>query len=324
MKMLTMTIEPSLVLRLHLFKNISPESIEVYLDQSSVVELNAGEILIAPEKENKHIFCLLSGRLDVHLGSAVKPPYTSIEPGECVGEMSIIEQKEPSAYVIASEESRLLMIPQDILWAMVNASHAIARNLLHILSRRVRHDDVILAESIENQQRYEQYAKIDELTGLHNRRWMNEMFVREMKRCAIDDDSLCIVMLDVDNFKHFNDQYGHLVGDQVLSILSNTLLSYMRPSDMIARYGGDEFSLLLPHTEIAEALMIAERLKEGIAKTPLGKYKLKTLAKATISIGIAQMQTGDTFDDLLAKADKALYRAKQKGRNCISRYIEAL
>ncbi len=292
----------------------------MYLEQSNVVELKAGEILIDPEKENTHIYCLLSGRLQVHLGSATKPPYTSMEPGECVGEMSIIEQNKPSAYVIASDESRLLMVSQDTLWAMVNSSHAMARNLLYILSRRVRHDDIIIAENIETQHRYEQYAKIDELTGLHNRRWMNEMFERELKRCVMDNDSLCIAMLDVDHFKHFNDQYGHLVGDQVLSILSTTLLSYLRPSDMVARYGGDEFAILLPQTNVSEALTIAERLRVGIAKLPLGKYRSKTLAKATISIGIAQMQTGDNFEALLSKADKALYQAKQKGRNRISQF----
>lgn len=316
----TMTIDPSLLLRLDLFRNVSPESIEVYLEQSNVVEIRAGEILIEPGKENTHIYCLLSGRLSVHLGDAAKPPYTSMDPGECVGEMSIIEQKEPSAYVIASDESRLLMIPQDTLWAMVDSSHAIARNLLYILSRRVRHDDIEIAGNIEDRHRFEQYARIDELTGLHNRRWMNEMFEREIKRCEMDNDSLCIAMLDVDNFKHFNDRYGHLVGDRVLSIISTALLSYLRPSDMVARYGGDEFSILLPQTDVSEALTIAERLRNGIAGLPLGRHRSETLTGATISIGTAQMQTGDTSEALLYKADMALYQAKQSGRNCISQF----
>jgi len=111
----TTTIDPSFLCRLDLFRNVSPESIAVYLEQSNVVELKADEILIEPEKENRHIYCLLSGRLQVHFGSATKLAYTSVEPGECVGEMSIIEQNEPSAYVIASDESRLLMLHQDTL-----------------------------------------------------------------------------------------------------------------------------------------------------------------------------------------------------------------
>jgi len=316
---LKMVIEPSFLPRLNLFRNVSPESIEVYLERSNVIGLKAGEILIEPEKENKHLYCLLSGRLQIHLDSVTKPPYTSLEPGECAGEMSVIDQKVPSAFVIASEESRLMMIDQETLWAMVNVSHAIARNLLYILSGRVRNDNVFIVDGFEIQHRYEQYAMIDALTGLHNRRWMNEMFDREIKRCTMDNEMLCLGMLDVDHFKQFNDRYGHLAGDQVLSKLGITLRHYLRPNDMVARYGGEEFALLLPQTAVSEALMIAERLRKGVAELSLGTFNSAVLPRVTVSIGIAKIQTGDTLEKLLDKADAALYQAKKNGRNCISK-----
>lgn len=316
------TIDSSLLPSLKLFRNISPESIETYLERSVVRELKEGEILVSPTKKNTDLFSLLSGRLQIHLGSITKDPHVNLEPGECVGEMSIIEQREPSAYVIASENSRVLGIDQDTLWAMVNASHTIARNLLYILSGRLRQGNAIVADSIEKQHRYEQEAKIDALTGLHNRRWMDEMFDREIKRCTMDEGEVCMAMLDVDHFKKFNDRYGHLVGDHILSTISGTLRHSLRPNDMIVRYGGDEFVILLPQTKMPAALMIAERLKRGIAELSFGETEAEILPGTTISIGVAQMQDSDTLDKLLFKADTALYYAKNSGRNRISTQVE--
>ncbi len=313
-----MTIDRSFLSRLNLFRNVALESIEVYLERFKIIELKADEILIGPTKENRHIYSLLSGRLQVHLDSVAKPPYMSLEPGDCVGEMSIIEHKRPSAYVIASEDSRLLMIDQDTLWAMVNVSNCIARNLLYILSGRVRHDNFVIADSLETQKRYEHYAMVDTLTGLHNRRWMDDMFDREMRRCVMDNEPLCMVMVDIDHFKHFNDQYGHPVGDEVLFIIATTLRKKLRPSDMLVRYGGEEFALLFSNTTVSETLTISERLRKAIAELSIGKFKSQTLPGVTISIGIAQFQSGDTLETLLENADVALYRAKNSGRNCVS------
>ena len=314
-----MIIDSSLLSRLNLFRNVTPESIEVYLERSEIIELKAGEILIEPVKENRYIYSLLSGRLQIHLDSVTKPPYTSLGPGECVGELSVIDHKGPSAYVVASEDSRLLAIDHDTLWAMVNVSHAIARNLLFILSGRVRYDNAAISDSFKIQERYEQYAMIDALTGLHNRRWLNEMFVREMHRCAMDDEVLTLAMLDVDYFKQFNDKYGHTAGDLVLSTIASILRKHLRPNDMVARYGGEEFAILFPQTTASEALVIAERLRKCIAEKRLGRYKSQTIPRVTISVGIAQMQPGDILDRLLENADAALYRAKKNGRNCVSR-----
>ena len=313
-----MTADLSFLSRLNLFKNVALESLEIYLEHFKIIDIKAEEILIDPAKENRNIYSLLSGCLQIHFDSVTKSPFMSLEPGDCVGEMSIIQDQRPSAYVIASEDSRLLKIDQDTLWAMVNESHGIARNLLYILSGRVRHDNLVIADSLEMKNRYQNYAMVDKLTGLHNRRWMDDMFDREIKRCGIENEPLCMAMMDIDHFKHFNDQYGHPAGDKVLFIIAATLQKHLRPGDMLVRYGGEEFALLIPKTTVSEALTASERLRKAIAELTIGKYKSRTLPRVTISIGIAQIQSGDTCETLLENADAALYRAKMSGRNCVS------
>lgn len=311
-------VDESLLSRLDLFRNVAVESVQAHLEKATITRVKAGTLLIQPEKENRHIYSVISGRLEVHLDSLDNPPFTCIEPGECVGEMSIIDQKKPSAYITASEDSELMTIDYDTIWSMVNISHALSRNLLYILSGRVRFDNVLLADSLEVQRRYQRYAMVDELTGLHNRRWMNDMFEREIRRCAIDNENLCLAMMDLDHFKDFNDRYGHPAGDLALAAIAVGIRNQLRPNDMVARYGGEEFALLFPRTGRSEALAIAERLRVHLGRVCIGKRGQETLPCITVSIGIAGMTQNDTLETLLAHADAALYRAKQKGRNCLS------
>lgn len=304
--------------RLHLFRSVPAETIEAYVKTADIRILEEGEILISPREENRHLYSLLSGRLAVHLSSLDEEPYMYMDPGEYVGEMSVIEQREPSAYVVASEKSEVLAISESTLWAMVNASHTIAKNLLYILSGRLRQGNVAISSSLEQSLHYEKEAKIDVLTGLHNRRWMDAMFEREIKRCRMDGDALCLAILDVDHFKRYNDGYGHIVGDHVLSVISETLRQHLRPNDMLVRYGGDEFVMLLPQSSLKEGVDIAERLRTSVSVLSLGVTEEGELPSATVSLGISQMQDEDTLQGLISRADEALYRSKSRGRDCIS------
>jgi diguanylate cyclase (GGDEF)-like protein len=307
--------------RLQLFRGVSHEDIEVYLQRFRIKRLSVGDVLLSPEKKNTHIYLLLKGRMLVHLKSLDTPALTSLDPGECIGELSIIDMKNPSAYVVASEVSELLEIDQDILWDIVNNSHGIAKNMLYVLSRRVRYDNDLLAHSMQLQRLYKHYATVDALTGLHNRRWLDDMFEREMYRSKYDRQSLHLIMIDIDNFKQVNDTYGHLIGDQVLCEVATNLRKLLRPNDMVARYGGEEFTVLLPDTRMGDTLMIAERLRNGVEKATLAGGKGGDLPAITISLGVVSMgDDDDTLEKLFHKADKAMYKAKQSGKNKVCRY----
>lgn len=301
-----------------LFRDISLESIEYLLNICQVIEFTPGKEVLSPNKFNSCIYVVLTGRLSVHLGNPSFSPHIVFEAGDCVGEMSILDGKPVSAYVIAKEKSRLLMIHQEALWALINISHGVSRNILYILAGRMRYNNDALITSARIQVESERVAMTDGLTGLHNRRWLSDSFKRQMHRCELDKLPCTVIMLDIDHFKEVNDRYGHIAGDRILCSVAQALLNTMRPADLIARYGGEEFALCLPDTSVKDSKLISERLRISISNTTTTFEEGKPLPAVTVSLGIAQMQPGQTLDALISAADSALYRAKAQGRNCIS------
>ncbi|MBF0135808.1 MAG: GGDEF domain-containing protein [Magnetococcus sp. DMHC-1] len=300
---------------LRLFQGVSPESVEHILKTCAIRRLQREEILLSPGQSNSEIFLLLSGSLRIHLETLGTPALTIIQPGECVGEMSIIDNEIASAFVVATDESRLLTIHQDALWQLIHVSHQVARNLLYILSRRMRFTNDVIVENSKRQTLLEHYARVDPLTGLYNRRWMDESLARQIQRCQHSDKPLSLIMMDVDRFKNFNDSHGHLSGDFALITLAQTMSEMLRPGDFAARYGGEEFIVVLPETSTADGLTIAERLRVSIAETDILTGDGSTLPPLTISAGIATSPPATSAEELIASADKALYQAKAAGRN---------
>ncbi len=320
-KVETSTVEHDILLlsRLQLFRNVDMENPALLklLTQCEYRTLVTDEIILSTEAENHYLYILLKGRLVIQLAAHEDIPLATVEPGECVGEMSIIDSRVPSAQVRASEETLVLAIEQDILWRMVSVSHEIARNLLYIMSERVRYSNLVIADSLEMQRKYQRFASIDALTGLHNRGWLDDAFDREIQRSERDELPLALIMIDVDDFKNYNDDYGHLAGDRVLITVAEAIRSPLRPNDLVARFGGEEFAVLLPETTVKNAKIIAERLRKRVSKADTGTLENKQLPAVTISLGIAGRQPGYSLDMMIAAADVAMYHAKRNGKNRI-------
>jgi diguanylate cyclase (GGDEF)-like protein len=232
--------------------------------------------------------------------------------------MSIIEDRDPSAYVVAAEPTHLLAIHQSILWEMVNASHEFSKNLLIVLSERVRSHNNFIAESFGDLRKFERHAKTDALTGLSNRHAMEEAFPREIARCLQNESPVSLIMIDVDEFKSFNDKFGHVAGDRALSAVAHVLQKQFRPRDLLVRYGGDEFSVLLPDVKVKEALAIADRVRTAVSGSTGDSSDSLIQIPVKISLGVAQLAEHGTFESLLRAADDALYRAKNAGRDAVS------
>jgi len=308
----------SLLEGLELFHGVRPDDVQELLQKCERQDIEEGELLLSPGSKNEHVFIVLSGGLNVHVGSPETPKLATLEVGACAGEMSIIEDRDPSAYVIAAEPTHLLVIHKDILWNMVNASHEFSKNLLVVLSERVRSHNQFIAESIGDWRKSELNATTDALTGLGNRHAMEETFPRELKRCANSERPVSLIMIDVDRFKSFNDKFGHVAGDRALSAVAHVLKKQFRTKDLLARYGGDEFAVLLPEVAEKEALVIAERVRTAVSgKTADGSDSLIRVP-VEVSIGVAELEAQGTYESLLKSADAALYRAKDAGRNVVS------
>lgn len=156
----------------------------------------------------------------------------------------------------------------------------------------------------------EQKAYYDGLTGIYNRNKFEEIFAYEVKRVKRYKYPLSIAILDIDHFKNFNDQYGHLIGDEVLILIAKKIQEKIRETDTFARWGGEEFILLFFECTKEDAILKADYLRKEIEKTTH-----EVAGNITVSLGISQYEQNDTMDTLFKKADDALYRAKEKGRN---------
>ena len=181
------------------------------------------------------------------------------------------------------------------------------------LAERVAHMEQEAQGYREHLEVQRQKALIDPLTGLPNRAAWSERLDYEVNAWHQRGNSLSLAMLDLDHFKRINDGYGHLAGDKVLKIIANVLSKRLRPTDFIARFGGEEFVLLMPDSALADALAVGELLREAIAACPF-HFKGEPVT-ITVSMGVAQFQAGERSDLALKRADEALYRAKAAGRN---------
>ena len=156
----------------------------------------------------------------------------------------------------------------------------------------------------------ERQASIDRLTGTWNRRRLEETIASEMERFRRYNQPLCLLIIDIDSFKKVNDRHGHLIGDEVLTVLAKTIQSTLRVTDSLTRWGGEEFVVLSPGTTLSAMLLLAERLRERVARTDFPSVKT-----ITVSIGVAECLRSETWESWFRRADTALYRAKAGGRN---------
>jgi diguanylate cyclase (GGDEF)-like protein len=162
----------------------------------------------------------------------------------------------------------------------------------------------------------EKHAVTDSLTGMVN----HEHIFSELQQCihkaSAEDSSLCIIMADIDHFKKVNDTYGHLAGDGVLKEVAKRIKNSLRGFDIVGRYGGEEFLLVLNRADLPTARMVAERIRSRIAATPIDLPE--ALLDVTISMGVATVQPDEDVNSLVERADRALYNAKENGRNQVA------
>lgn len=200
----------------------------------------------------------------------------------------------------------------DIVQKPFHPAELLARLEVHVRLRRLQ------AELREKNATLERLSTTDAVTGLRNRRYVGEFLSLEALRATRYHTPLSVMMLDIDHFKRVNDGHGHRVGDVVLQVIADTLRSTLRATDLAGRYGGEEFLVVLPQTDLAGAETLGERVREAIEATEIEIGAASSLS-VTVSIGIAELgDAGGGIESLVERADAALYAAKDAGRNRVA------
>lgn len=188
-------------------------------------------------------------------------------------------------------------------------------NSIKALSQRLTSMEEEASELKETIRSQRELALKDALTELPNRQAYNDYIEKELARVMRHGSPLSMAVCDVDKFKQVNDNYGHLAGDKVLKVIAKVISQSLRKSDFIARFGGEEFVVLFPETDLEAAMTVAEKMRITVESCPF-HFKEKRVP-VTASFGVTQFAEGDSADSLFSRADKALYQAKRQGRNCV-------
>ena len=169
----------------------------------------------------------------------------------------------------------------------------------------------------EKRKALEKEILIDQLTGVANRRALKERLQEEIQRYQRYEHFFSMILFDVDNFKSINDKFGHWAGDKCLKEIIKRIKPILRDTDFLARWGGDEFVILFPGTELASAAAVAERIRKALENTRFTYHKQEI--NLTVSIGLTEVQASDQSQEMLFnRVDKAMYKAKKKGRNMVA------
>ncbi|HOO00532.1 MAG TPA: GGDEF domain-containing protein [Syntrophales bacterium] len=278
---------------IHLFRNVDPDSIRGLLDGLGIVYLEESEILIKPGQRNDRLYLIADGRIRIHLHDPATPPVAVLARGESVGEMSLIDGEPTSAYAIADEPSRLLVMEEDALWSLVRFSHEAACNLLAGLVRRLRGADAVITGIAGPEGIYERHGSFDVLTGLRNRTWLEGVMPRLVSRAERDSTPLCAVLVGLEDFDVFTKIHGGIYANRVLYFFAHTLSENLRPTELTARYEPDRFVVVLPGVGPEGALAIARRLKAALMETIPLMPDGNSVPIPTVVMSITQWERGE-------------------------------
>ncbi len=248
-----------------------------------------------------------------------------IWPKACNDEriFEVLNRLDPSYGFILTNDDKIGAFP--LLTDGEITGCIVARSMIEKLSKRdidyleqLTRQSAVTINRANNYSKILQYATLDALTSLNNRRQFETRLKQEVAAAKRQQKPLCGMMIDIDFFKRVNDTYGHAAGDEVLKQTAAAIKELLRESDIPSRYGGEEFAILLPFTHLDEAKVVGERLRKAVESTPvtIGEDDAhKKNINVTISMGIAEFNPEETGEELFERADKALYQAKESGRN---------
>ena len=313
-----MTIAPgdtrqlSTLSRLGLFGAVDLEQCSELLVRCSSKSLSPGQMLLYKDQINHSMFVIVDGHLGMHIQEDASAVVT-LNPGDTVGEMSVIGGQPTSAFVIAQSNCKVLEIPEKLLWEFVSSDLNFAKNLMKLFVKRMLDLNRLLYQRLHEEASSKIKAEKDNATGLYNKEWMKETLPYEMTRCAMRNRALSIMILKIDRYDNFIHSYGSYTADKIFQAVANAVQVQLRGMDMAVKHDEGCIALLLIGTDEIQAENVAKRIHKAVNQLVLGDQKLNE--KFTLSIGVAEMAAEDYADLLIARTQAALDRAANDGGN---------
>ena len=305
-----------------LFSSLYLSELKQIAKHLHTVEVKSGEVLFNEGDEGNELFIIKEGSTSIMIkvqDGSIKE-VAELLPGDFLGEMAIFENSPRSATCIAKEDSTVLKFEENDLFNLMKTasetSIKIMKIMLDIMSERASKTGKFLKEMVKWGNDASKRAITDKLTGVFNRRYLENAVTEEYEKAKKHKLPLSIIMADLDFFREVNEGYSHEIGDKYIIEVAKVFVQSVKKNHIVSRYGGDEFTLLLPETSLNECKEIAEKIRLGVmALDFLKKFKGPEI-NVSVSLGISNFpETCKDLKELREQADQALYRAKESGRN---------
>jgi diguanylate cyclase (GGDEF)-like protein len=284
-----------------------------------------GRILFQEGEEGNELFIIKSGcmGISIRLPDGKEQVLRDFGPGDFFGEMSIFEDEPRSATCYALETAVLYSMEKSDFFRILESDPSIAIKIMYrmssITTERLRNTSEFLTDMVLWGEEARKRAITDSLTGAFNRQYLEDSLERMFRNALKENRPLALIMVDLDHFRRINDGYGHGAGDRILLAAVEVFHRHLRKEDVLARYGGDEFTMVLADTDLEEASRIAEGIRRDVEKISTLKRRRGRPDGITTSQGIAVYPDhARELRVLREMADKALYKSKEEGRNRVS------
>jgi diguanylate cyclase (GGDEF)-like protein len=296
--------------------------LEVVVPLLKEQRMEAGEVLFRQGDRGDSLFIVQEGQVVTTVSTEDGEEITVAEfgPGDFFGEMSIFEHAPRSATCSVAEEARVFRLNQEEFSRLLTTQPAVGIKIMHkmlaVIAARLENTSSFLADMVQWGEESRKRAFTDDLTGLYNRRFLDQSLQDQFAGASASGKMLCLIMMDLDHFTDINNEYGHEVGDQLIAAVAPAIKRNFREADILARYGGDEFTFILPDTGPEEAMEICSRLRKDVEQVDFLARQGGTIRSVTTSQGIACYPLhASNMEALREMADQALYIAKERGRN---------
>ena len=302
---------------LRFFEEVDLEACRDLLSTGQIITMGPGYVLLPAGQLNNRVFFVLEGQLRLHPESADNKPFGIIDVGLSAGLDCAISGKPNADYLVAAEHTQVLALELDVILALNKRNHAASRNYTELLTIYLKGHSFIPI-GLQGSGSVHGTGFIDELTGLHNNRWLEKMLPRYVSRCTVSQLPLSMLMFEIDKLTELAEKRGTDLVEKCVSTIGHLIFDHARVTDLAVRDGDNRFIVLMPESDLDAARELARRIKDIAGRTVIPTSEIHKLPPMTLSMGIAQLEGLLTDLEFMEKTEKLLQQAKNVGGNWLA------